>query len=65
MNIEELREYCLKKTDVEESFPFDETVLVFKVSGKFLHLQVQKESSLSTSNASPKKQLNCAKSIQE
>lgn len=34
MNIEELREYCLSVKGAEESFPFDETVLVFKVMGK-------------------------------
>ena len=38
MNIEELREYCLKKKGVDESFPFDETVLVFKVMGKIFAL---------------------------
>lgn len=34
MNIEELREYCLSKKGVEESFPFDTETLVFKVMGK-------------------------------
>ena len=34
MNIEELRTYCLTKEGVEESFPFDEETLVFKVKGK-------------------------------
>lgn len=34
MNIEELREYCLSIKGAEESFPFDETVLVFKVMNK-------------------------------
>jgi predicted DNA-binding protein (MmcQ/YjbR family) len=34
MNIEELREYCLSKLFVEETFPFDEDTLVFKVMGK-------------------------------
>ena len=34
MNIEDLREYCLSKPDVEESFPFDSETLVFKVHGK-------------------------------
>jgi predicted DNA-binding protein (MmcQ/YjbR family) len=34
MNIEEFREYCLKKKAVTESFPFDETTLVFKVMNK-------------------------------
>lgn len=38
MNIEELREYCLSLKGVTESFPFNETVLVFKVSGKMFCL---------------------------
>lgn len=38
MNIEEFREYCLGKKSVTESFPFDETTLVFKVAGKMFAL---------------------------
>jgi len=38
MNIEELREYCLIKKGVTESFPFDENTLVFKVMGKMFAL---------------------------
>ena len=38
MNIEEFREYCLSKKGVSESFPFDETTLVFKVVGKIFAL---------------------------
>jgi predicted DNA-binding protein (MmcQ/YjbR family) len=34
MNIEEIREYCISKKAVTESFPFDETTLVFKVMNK-------------------------------
>ena len=34
MNIEEIRDYCLTKKAVEESFPFGEENLVFKVGGK-------------------------------
>jgi predicted DNA-binding protein (MmcQ/YjbR family) len=34
MNIEELREYCISKAQVEETFPFDSETLVFKVLGK-------------------------------
>ena len=34
MNIEDFREYCLSKKAVEETFPFDEVTLVFKVMGK-------------------------------
>ncbi|MCY1721012.1 MmcQ/YjbR family DNA-binding protein [Prolixibacteraceae bacterium Z1-6] len=35
MNVEEIREYCLTKKGVTESFPFDETTLVFKVIKMF------------------------------
>jgi len=38
MNIEELREYCLSKKGTEETFPFDEVTLVFKVMGKMYAL---------------------------
>jgi predicted DNA-binding protein (MmcQ/YjbR family) len=38
MNIEELREYCISKNGVTESFPFDEVTLVFKVGGKMFAL---------------------------
>ena len=38
MNIEQLREYCLSLPKVEETFPFDETTLVFKVAGKMFLL---------------------------
>jgi predicted DNA-binding protein (MmcQ/YjbR family) len=38
MDMEELREYCLRKAGVEESFPFGEGVLVFKVGGKIFLL---------------------------
>ena len=34
MNIEEIHEYCLSKKGVTESFPFNDTALVFKVAGK-------------------------------
>ena len=34
MNIEEFHAYCMSKKGVEESFPFDEVTLVFKVMGK-------------------------------
>jgi len=38
MNIEEFYEYCLAKKGVEETFPFDEKTLVFKVMGKMFAL---------------------------
>lgn len=38
MNVEEIREYCLSKPGVTESFPFDNTTLVFKVVSKMFAL---------------------------
>ncbi|MEA3503938.1 MAG: MmcQ/YjbR family DNA-binding protein [Bacteroidota bacterium] len=38
MNIEDLRTYCLAKSLVTESFPFDEKTLVFKVCNKMFAL---------------------------
>ncbi|HEK19199.1 MULTISPECIES: MmcQ/YjbR family DNA-binding protein [unclassified Mucilaginibacter] len=34
MHIEDLRDYCLAKPGVTESFPFGEDILVFKVGDK-------------------------------
>lgn len=38
MNAEDFRELCISLPGVEETFPFDETTLVFKVSGKMFAL---------------------------
>lgn len=38
MNIEAFRDFCLAKKGVEETFPFDEVTLVFKVMGKMFAL---------------------------
>lgn len=38
MNVEEFREYCLRLPHVTESFPFNESVLVFKVCNKMFAL---------------------------
>lgn len=38
MNIESLRNYCIGKKGVTESFPFDKNTLVFKVKGKIFAL---------------------------
>ncbi|AKQ45429.1 MmcQ-like protein [Rufibacter radiotolerans] len=38
MNIEEFREYCLAKPHVEETLPFDQDTLVYKVAGKMFAL---------------------------
>ncbi|MEO0472053.1 MAG: MmcQ/YjbR family DNA-binding protein [Bacteroidota bacterium] len=38
MNVESIREYCLRKAGVSEGFPFGEQTLVFKVMGKLFAL---------------------------
>lgn len=38
MNGEDIRNYCISKNNVTESFPFDETTLVFKVMNKMFLL---------------------------
>jgi len=38
MNIELIREYCIRKKDVTESFPFGDDTLVFKRKGKIFLL---------------------------
>ncbi|MDO9000484.1 MmcQ/YjbR family DNA-binding protein [Sediminibacterium sp.] len=38
MNVEEIRNYCISKNGVEESFPFDSETLVFKIGGKIFLL---------------------------
>jgi len=38
IKLEELRKYCASKKGVTEDFPFDLTVLAFKVCGKIFAL---------------------------
>ncbi|HZW38293.1 MAG TPA: MmcQ/YjbR family DNA-binding protein [Ignavibacteriaceae bacterium] len=38
MHFEQIREYCLKKKGVEETFPFDEDTPVYKVMNKMFLL---------------------------
>ena len=38
MNSESIRDYCIAKPGVTESFPFDDVTLVFKVGGKMFAL---------------------------
>ena len=38
MDVEKVRNYCLKKKGVTEGFPFNEDTLVFKVMGKMFCL---------------------------
>jgi len=47
MNIDTLREYCLSKSNVEETLPFGPDTLVFKVNGKVFLLVGLNEQPLS------------------
>src|ERR1017187_5166559 len=47
MDLEELRTYCLAKSNVEECFPFGEVMLVYKVGGKIFLLASMDEIPLS------------------
>lgn len=38
ITLQQLREYCVRKAGVEETFPFGEDTLVFKVMGKMFAL---------------------------
>ena len=38
MHVEDFRNYCMAKAGVTETFPFDESTLVFKVGGKMFAL---------------------------
>jgi len=44
MNLEEIRDYCLAKNGTEESMPFGDNVVVFKVAGKIYLLLPLNES---------------------
>lgn len=55
MNIEEAREYCISKKACTESFPFDETTLVFKVMNKMFALLSLDEKPLISLKCDPEK----------
>ena len=56
MNVETIREYCLSKKGVTESFPFDDVSLVMKVLDKmFALIDLEGANSIS---------LNCANIMQ-
>jgi predicted DNA-binding protein (MmcQ/YjbR family) len=46
MDIESLREYCLRKKSVREEFPFGDSTLVFKVKGKIFLIASLEQSPL-------------------
>ncbi|MFV0267562.1 MAG: MmcQ/YjbR family DNA-binding protein [Draconibacterium sp.] len=50
MNIEEVREYCIAKKAVSESFPFNDTALVFKVMDKMFCILSLDDQRLSLKN---------------
>lgn len=58
MNIEELRGYCITKTKVTETFPFDETTLVFKVMNKMFALTDLEEELKVTIKCRPEKAID-------
>jgi predicted DNA-binding protein (MmcQ/YjbR family) len=47
VDIEKIRDYCLKKQEVTEGFPFDDDTLVFKVCGKMFLAASLKENRIS------------------
>ena len=54
MEAEEIREYCLSKKSVTESFPFDLETLVFKVGGKmFLLISLEQHPTTFSAKANP------------
>lgn len=55
MHIEQLRDYCLAKKGVEETFPFDNDTLVFKVMGKMFALSSIKDPNSVNLKCNPEK----------
>jgi len=54
MEAEEIREYCLSKKAVTESFPFDQETLVYKVGGKmFLLISLEQHPATFAAKANP------------
>ena len=54
MEVEEIRDYCLRKKAVTESFPFDLETLVFKVGGKiFLLISLEEQPATFSAKANP------------
>ena len=55
MHIEELRDYCLQKKGVEETFPFGELTLVYKVGGKIFLITSLDESNSFNAKCDPER----------
>lgn len=60
MDILEYRDYCLSLPFVEESTPFDETTLVFKVGGRMFTYAGMEDFRAWPSSAIPTKPSGCA-----
>lgn len=65
MNVETVREYCLSKKGITESFPFDEVSLVIKVMNKMFALIDLEEANHIALKCDPEKRLNYANVIPE
>lgn len=65
-NIEDFRNYCLRKKGVTEEFPFDEVTLVFKVMGKMFALTSLKDLSLSVNlKCNPEKAIDLREQFED
>lgn len=58
MNVETIREYCLNKKGVTESFPFDEVSLVMKVMNKMFALIDLEEANSISLKCDPEKAIS-------
>ncbi len=58
MDIENVRHYCINLPEVTESFPFDDTTLVFKVAGKMFALLNLKENHSVNLKCNPEKAID-------
>ncbi len=55
MNIEELRDYCIRKQGATESFPFGEDTLVFKVGERIFLLTSLKSGNIFNVKCDPER----------
>ncbi len=65
MNIETLREYCLSKSHVQETFPFGEETLVFKVMDKIFLLAGLDEADRFNVKCDPEKAVSLREQYEE
>ncbi len=65
MNIETLRDYCLSKSQVEETFPFGEDTLVFKVLDKMFLLTGLEEADRFNVKCDPEKAIALREEYEE